>query len=151
VVALGSGRDIDAVLDQVKAAKRRLAIFIGIACATEECRDLPGVGLIAVVHRTRQGIDLGRITEHGRAEALRDDAVVLDVEVAKESAQPNRHDEEDNESSSDYRIARQATPSFAVASVAAAFRDLDSNGHVLDSTLAEKTACWSDDGTRPKV
>ena len=128
VVALGSGSDLDAVLDKVKAAERRLAVFIRVACPTEKRGDFFGVGLVAVVHRPRQGIDLGRITEHGRAEALRDDAVVLDVEVAKESAQPNRHHEEDNESSSDYRVARQATPS--LTAVASALWDLYLNGHV---------------------
>jgi hypothetical protein len=83
---------------------------------------------------------------------LLDNAVVLDVEEAERSTQANRDHQEDNECSSDYRIAGQATPSLgAVASVASVFWDLDLNGHGLTRTPVEETACWSDGGTQQKV
>jgi hypothetical protein len=65
---------------------------------------------------------------------LRNDAVVFDVEVAEESTEANRRDQEDDEGGANDGIAGQTTASFAA--VASGFRDLDLDGHVLLERLA---------------
>ncbi len=74
---------------------------------TQERSDFPGVYFVAVVHRPRQSVDLGGIAEDRAAEALRNDAVVLDVVVTKESAEANRRHQEDDDRGSNHRVARQ--------------------------------------------
>jgi hypothetical protein len=66
---------------------------------------------------------------------LRDDAVVLDVEIAKEAAHADGGHEKNNESGANYGIAGQAAP--WLAALVSTLRDFDFNGHDLSYTLAE--------------
>ena len=61
-----------------------------------------------------------------------DNAVVLDVEIAKESAHTNGHRQEDDQRGSNHGIARQAEPVFAA--FPSALRDFDLNGHAFNTT-----------------
>ena len=115
VVALGAGRDLDAVFQQMKGSEFGLVIFLGVSGAAQEGGDFFGVGFVAIVHRAGQGVNFRRIAEDRRLEALRNDAVVLDVEVAENTAEPDGHDEEDEKSGADDGVARKSAPLFAVA------------------------------------
>jgi hypothetical protein len=128
VVAFRPGRDLDAVAHQTKAAQQRLAFLIGIPRAAQKPGDFLGVQLVAVMHGARQGIDLGRIAEHRRPEALLNNAVVLDVEVAQDSAYAQRSHQENDQRRPNHRVARQPAP--FLGALGSAFRDLDLNGHV---------------------
>jgi purine-nucleoside phosphorylase len=63
---------------------------------------------------------LAELLKTGSAEALRDDAVVLDVEIAKQSADTDRHHQKNDQRSANHGIARQDAelplPAFAVPS-----------------------------------
>ena len=131
VVALRAGRDVDPVAHQTKAAQQRLAVLIGIPRAAQEPGDFLGVQLVAVMHGARQGIDFCRIAEHRRPEALLNNAVVLDIEIAKDAAYAQRSHQENDQRRPNHRVARQPAP--FLGALGSAFRDLDLNGHVLES------------------
>src|SRR5258708_22745658 len=87
VVALLPRGNLDAVRYQVKSSELRLAIFVGISRTAQEDCDFFGVGLVAVVHCPGQGVDFCGLAKYRRPEALRNNPVVRDVEIANESHQ----------------------------------------------------------------
>ena len=105
VVAFRAGRDLDAVFYKVKGAELRLAVFLGISGSAQGGGNFLDVHLFAVVHGAGQSVDFGGIAEDRGAEALLDNAVVLDVEVAEKSADADGHDQEDDQCGANYGIA----------------------------------------------
>jgi hypothetical protein len=83
------------------------------------------------VHGSRESIDFGGITEDWRPETLFDNPVVLDVEIAKEPAQPDRRYQEDDQRCPEHGVTGETAPRFA--GFVSAFRDLYLDSQYLDS------------------
>src|SRR5215469_16620348 len=110
---------------------------VRIACTPQVSRNLFRIDLFTVAHGARQGVNLRRIAEHRRAEALLDDAVVLDVVVRKETGETYRQDQKHDQSGAQHGIAGQAANLFSARSaLAAAFRNSDLNAHGFFRVLA---------------
>ena len=81
MVRLWSGRDLDAVFQQVIAAHRRRIRVFGIARVPKIGGNRLRLQRLPWTYRLRNGVDAGRVAEYRVAEPLRDHPVVLHIEI----------------------------------------------------------------------
>ena len=90
MIGLWTGNDLDSATHQPEGAELRLALLVGISRALKRGGNFPGVCFVAIVYGSRDGVNLRGIAEDRTSEALRNNAVVLDVEIAEGRTQASR-------------------------------------------------------------